>query len=327
MAQGQGPDSSRRRRARHGADYGRDRHRQGAGGAGDSRRQRAVPPSAFVAVNCAALTESLLEAELFGHAKGRVHGRRRRARGPDRARGRRDALPRRDRHAVERASRRSCCGRSSRERFAASARTPAATSTSASSPRPISISRPRPTTGEFRTDLYYRIHVHHVHMPPLRERTGDIPLLVAHFLARNGRGARRQRLRARGDGDPDRLQLPRQRPPARTHHPARHRHRPPPDLTPDDLPEELLAEPDAPAAGRRRRGGAGKGRTRDGGGGAGAPPWRDRCHRPRTAGQPHHDVAADEEARHRKPDVPPAACFTAATSGHFSCETSPVHTG
>ena len=37
-------------------------------------------------------------------------------------------------------------------------------------------------SGQFRKDLFYRIHTHHIHIPPLRERPDDLPLLIDHFL-------------------------------------------------------------------------------------------------------------------------------------------------
>jgi len=40
------------------------------------------------------------------------------------------------------------------------------------------------TRDTFRRDLYYRLRTHHIHIPPLRERRDDLPVLVEHFLAK-----------------------------------------------------------------------------------------------------------------------------------------------
>jgi DNA-binding NtrC family response regulator len=75
---------------------------------------------------------------------------------------------------------------------------------------PLGTDRPRPTTarfvfatnldvaketgeGKFRKDLLYRLRSHHIRIPPLRERTGDLPALIDHFLDKASQAVGRSR--------------------------------------------------------------------------------------------------------------------------------------
>ncbi|MBI3301082.1 MAG: sigma-54-dependent Fis family transcriptional regulator, partial [Deltaproteobacteria bacterium] len=50
--------------------------------------------------------------------------------------------------------------------------------------------------GEFRQDLFYRLNVVDIHLPPLRERPEDLPLLIQHFIERSAQSSRVRRLSA-----------------------------------------------------------------------------------------------------------------------------------
>ena len=140
----------------------------------------------FVAVSCAALTETLLESELFGHEKGAFTGRRRPPQGQVRDGAGRHAVPRRDRrHQPEAATR--PAARAGGPAVLPRGRHPSRSrSMSASSPPPTATCRRPSPTAAFREDLFYRLNVIPVHLPPLRERLEDLPLLVDHFLEQLG---------------------------------------------------------------------------------------------------------------------------------------------
>ena len=144
-----------------------------------------------VAVNCAALTESLVESELFGHEKGAFTG------ATDRKAGRFEmadrgtlfldeigelplALQTKFLRVLEERRFERVGGQRAIE---VDVRVVAATN------RDLAEMVKR---GAFREDLYYRLSVIHVDVPPLRERLDDVPVLADHFLARfRGSAARR----------------------------------------------------------------------------------------------------------------------------------------
>src|SRR5687767_8381647 len=138
----------------------------------------------FIAVNCAGITETLLESELFGHVKGSFTGAYRDKRGKlQMADGgtlfldevgemslRMQALLLRFLETGEIQS------VGSHDQVAhANVRVVAATNRNLAD---------RVAAGEFREDLLYRLRVIHIHVPPLRDRRDDIPLLVNHLLKR-----------------------------------------------------------------------------------------------------------------------------------------------
>jgi DNA-binding NtrC family response regulator len=138
---------------------------------------------AFVRLNCAALAESLLESELFGHergaftgAAGRREGRFKQADGGTLFLDEISEVPigtqvKLLRFLQERAFERV----GSNETVNVDVRIVAATNKDLTQ---------RVERGEFREDLYYRLNVVQIDVPPLRARRSDIPVLAQHFLAK-----------------------------------------------------------------------------------------------------------------------------------------------
>lgn len=136
---------------------------------------------AMVSVNCTALPEALLEAELFGHVKGAYtgafQGRKGRFEEADKGTIFLDEIgdmPIETQAKLLRVlQERECQRLGSSELVKLDVRVVSATNANLEE---------RIDRGKFREDLFYRLNVVPLHLPPLRERADDIPILIEHFV-------------------------------------------------------------------------------------------------------------------------------------------------
>ncbi len=142
---------------------------------------------AFVAVNCAALPRELLESELFGHERGAFTGANARKLGKfELASGGTLLLDEvSEMEAPLQAKLLRVLQEHEVDRVGGSRPVPIDTRVVATTNRPL---RSLVASGAFRRDLYYRLHVVPLTIPPLRERTEDIEPLIDHFCQRFGAG-------------------------------------------------------------------------------------------------------------------------------------------
>lgn len=135
----------------------------------------------FIAVNCAALPSALLESELFGHEKGAFTGAVQRHIGKFEAAGKGtlllDEITEMDPSLQAKLLR--ALQEREIERVGGNGPIPVQVRIIATTNRDIMSAV---TKGQFRQDLYYRLHVIQLDVPPLRERPRDIEALAQHFL-------------------------------------------------------------------------------------------------------------------------------------------------
>jgi two-component system nitrogen regulation response regulator NtrX len=148
----------------------------------DLHRLGPQPTAPFVAINCAALPENLVESELFGHERGAFTGATATRRGAFEAAGTGTLfldeigdLPLAAQAKLLRVlENRSVVRVGSTRPIAVEARVVAATHRDLVA---------EVAEGRFREDLLYRLNAHVVQVPPLRDRASDIPALAEQFLA------------------------------------------------------------------------------------------------------------------------------------------------
>ena len=136
----------------------------------------------FIAINCAAIPESLLESELFGHERGAFTG-------ADQRRAGRFELANKGTLFLDEIGEMPLEAQAKLLRVLQDGQVDRVGGTQ---PVPVDVRVVAATNanlshaiaqGKFRSDLFYRLHVFPVSIPPLRERREDIRLLAQHFLA------------------------------------------------------------------------------------------------------------------------------------------------
>ncbi len=135
----------------------------------------------FVALNCAAIPENLLESELFGHERGAFTGAQTQHRGRfEQAEGGTLFLDEiGEMSAAIQASLLRTLQEGTIRRVGGTKEIKVNTRVVCATHRDLTA---EVEAGRFRADLYYRLVVYPIAIPPLRERSNDIPLLAAHFL-------------------------------------------------------------------------------------------------------------------------------------------------